>query len=112
MSGTGGLNITSGAFLFSTGTASNAGTVSANLNFGGAEGVVTNANTGTLTMSGVISGLGGLTLNPISSGIIALTGANTYTGQTTLLGGQVNFSGTVAKSGIRPAPSASARPPS
>lgn len=103
LSGTGGLNITSGAFLFSTGTASGAGTVSANLNFGGAEGIITNANSGALTVSGVISGSNGLTLTSPGTGAIALTGANTYTGTTTLNGNsQVNYSGTVSNDGVTP----------
>ncbi len=98
LTGTGGLNITSGALLYAPGSNS-AGTISANVNFGAAEGVITNTATGALTLSGVLSGSGGLTLSPLTSGAIALTGANTYTGQTTLLGGQINYSGTVANDG-------------
>lgn len=99
LSGTGGLNITSGALLYSPTTAA-AGTISANVNFGSAEGVLTNGSTGTLAVSGVLSGSGGLTLASPGTGSITLSGANTYTGQTTLLGGTISFSGTVANDGV------------
>ena len=80
-------------------TTSATGAINANLNFGAAEGVITNGSTSTLTMGGVLSGSNGITLSTLK-GAIALTGANTYTGQTTLLGGQINFSGLVANDGV------------
>ncbi|MGH8093681.1 MAG: beta strand repeat-containing protein [Chthoniobacterales bacterium] len=102
LSGTGGLNITSGALLYSPGSTT-AGTISATLNFGGAEGVVSNtagaanSTSAGLTLSGIIHGTGGLTLNSIIGSNIALTNTNSdYTGTTTLTGGLTMFSGTVA----------------
>lgn len=119
LTGTGGLNITSGALLYSPTASTTAGIISANINFGTAEGVVVstagtaNSFTPGLTLSGVISGSGGLTLNPIlnptlaagpaSGGSITVSGANTYTGTTTLHG-FTNFSGTVANDGATPGP--------
>jgi autotransporter-associated beta strand protein len=104
LSGTGGLNITSGALMYSaSGTATTAGTVSANINFGGAEGVISstggtpNSISAGLTVSGLITGSNGVTLNSINGSDIALTNAgNTYTGTTTLLGGLTIVSGTIA----------------
>ncbi len=93
----GPINITSGAFLYSP-TANVTGTVSAALNFGAAEGVIT--NTSLLTMSGVLSGSGGLTLSTAYAPTnnytpnLNLTGANTYTGNTTINAGTIGVSGT------------------
>jgi autotransporter-associated beta strand protein len=104
LSGTGTLNITSGALMYSaSGTATTAGTVSANINFGGAEGVISstggtaNSTGAGLTVSGLITGTNGVTLNSIIGSDIALTNTgNTYTGTTTLLGGLTIVSGTIA----------------
>ena len=97
---TGGtINVTSGAVLYSP-TANVTGFIGANLNFGAAEGVVT--NTSLATFSGVLSGSGGLTLSSAypststSTPTLSLTGANTYTGTTTVTGGVIGYSGTVA----------------
>jgi len=49
--------------MYATG-ATTAGTISANINFGSAEGVLTNTASGGLTMSGVLSAPNGLTVNP------------------------------------------------
>lgn len=103
------LNITSGELLYSY-TSSSAATISANLNFGTAEGIVHNANTAALlTLSGTIAGSGGLTLNalgtttPSTSGNFAITGtANTYTGTTTLDSGTTTFTGTITNDGVTP----------
>ncbi len=89
----GTINITSGSFLYSP-TVSSIGTVSANLNFGAAEGFI--HTSATLGISGVISGSGGLTINPFNGSTVTLSGANTYTGITTLNGGTTAFGGTVA----------------
>lgn len=99
LTGTGGLNITSGALLYAPGAAT-AGAINADVNFGSAEGVLTNASAATLTMGGVISGSGGLTVSAIGAGTNIFTGANTYTGTTTLTGGTTEFSGTMAGDGV------------
>ena len=58
-----------------------------------------NANTltvngaGNVTLSNAISGTGGLTLN--SAGTLNLSGANTYTGATTVTAGNLNLSGSI-----------------
>jgi fibronectin-binding autotransporter adhesin len=102
------LTVTSGALMYSPATSDANGTVSANLNFGTAEGVITSTTynasgtNGTLTLSGNIAGSGGVTLNPINGGLITLSGANTYTGTTTLLAGYALFSGTIANTGTTP----------
>jgi autotransporter-associated beta strand protein len=92
--------ITSGSFLYSP-TANFTGTVSAGLNFGTAEGIISATNT--LNVTGVISGSGGLTINPLSvpggATTITLSGASTYTGTTTLLGGFLQYSGTITNDG-------------
>jgi autotransporter-associated beta strand protein len=88
----GPINITSGSFLYSP-TAAVTGTVSAGLNFGAAEGFIHTSNT--LSVSGVISGSNGLTINPFAGSTVTLTGANTYTGATTLNAGQLTFSGLI-----------------
>lgn len=92
----GPINVTSGAVLYSPTTAVT-GTVSANLNFGSAEGIL--HTTGTLNVSGVISGSGGLTINPVAGSTVTLSGANTYTGPTTLLSGVTQYVGTITTDG-------------
>ena len=96
----GSVNLTSGAFLYSpTAASSNQGSVTAALNFGTAEGIIT--TTGLLGVSGVLSGSNGLTLSvDASNGYILLSGtANTYTGNTAINGGSVYYAGTVAANG-------------
>jgi autotransporter-associated beta strand protein len=103
LSGTGGLNITSGALMYSP-VNTTAGTISADINFGSAEGVITssagaaNSFTPGVIVSGALSGTGGLTVNPINGSSIQLSGASTYTGTTTLLGFTL-FSGTITNDG-------------
>jgi fibronectin-binding autotransporter adhesin len=109
LTGTGGLTITSGDILYSP-AATTAGTISANLNFGAAEGIISttagaaNSTTAALTVSGVISGSGGLTINPVIDSDVKITGLNTYTGTTTLLGGLTQISGTIASDGVTAGP--------
>src|SRR5581483_12246255 len=62
------------------------------------------SNAGTFTVSGVISGLGNLTLQ--GNGTITLTGANIYSGNTLIQGGNttsttptVNLNGTHSSNG-------------
>ena len=63
-----------------------------------AGGLVLNANTvfngggnGTLTVSSVIAGPGGLTVNQTGLGVVSLTGVNTFTGGVTLNGGNLSL---------------------
>jgi autotransporter-associated beta strand protein len=97
------LTIASGAFLYAPDSGISA-TVSASLNFGTAEGIISNATGGDLVLSGVIAGSGGLTFNALPNGDFRLVGANTYTGQTTLVGGTIRFSGIIANDGTTPGP--------
>jgi len=50
-----------------------------------------NASFGNITVSGVISGSGGLTFNGSSAATLILTGANTYTGTTTISAGTLQI---------------------
>ncbi len=107
---TGGpINVTSGSVIYSptatTGTivvVGIPGTVSAGLNFGAAEGVI--QYTAPLTLGGVITGTGGLTLSTPNSSVVTITGANTYTGTTTIADGQTSFTGAVANDGVTAGP--------
>ena len=98
----GPINVTSGAFMYSPTTGTGAGTVSAGLNFGTAEGVITATNP--LTVSGVITGSGGLTIGSPTVSAITITGANTYTGTTNLVASQTLFTGAVANDGVTAGP--------
>ena len=105
----GPINVTSGSVLYSptatTGTmvvVGIPGTISAGLNFGSAEGVI--QYTAPLTVSGAITGTGGLTLATPNSSVLTLSGANTYTGTTTVPDGQISFTGAVANDGVTAGP--------
>ncbi len=60
----------------------------------GALTVDTGVSPAALTMSGVISGDGGL--NKVNTGLLNLTGASTYTGATTVAAGTLNVTGSLA----------------
>ena len=98
----GPINITSGAFMYSPTAGTGTGTVSAGLNFGPAEGIITATNP--LTISGVITGSGGLTVGSPTVSVVTLTGANTYTGTTNLVASQLIFTGAVANDGVTAGP--------
>ncbi len=105
----GTINVTSGAFLYSPTAGTGGDTVSASLNFGTARGVV--MATSPVTISGALSGSGGLTVASPTTSIITISGANTYTGTTTLVGGTnpsssgiVQFTGAVANDGVTAGP--------
>jgi autotransporter-associated beta strand protein len=92
----GTIAVTSGAVLYSP-TATATGTISANLAFGTAEGVLTTSNM--LVVNGAIGGSGGLTINPFNGSSVTISGANTYTGPTTLVAGSTLFAGTITNDG-------------
>ena len=99
----GTITITTGSFIHSP--TSNffpaVSTVSAGLNFGAAEGIIhatSNAN-----FTGAITGSNGLTLSPRGF-TIGLSSPNTYTGQTTMFEGVVQFSGDIPNDGVTPNP--------
>lgn len=81
------LTINSGAILTSGTTTINAPIAFAS----GREGIL--HATSALTINGIISGNNGMTKG--GSGTLTLNGANTYTGVTTLLGGQITLTGDV-----------------
>ena len=99
----GPITLTSGTLLYSP-SAAVTGTVSAGLNFGSAEGVIMTTNT--LALSGVMTGTGGVTFAALpAAASFNLNGLSTYTGQTTLLGGQYNLgAGTIASDGVTAGP--------
>jgi autotransporter-associated beta strand protein len=114
LGGTGGPTVSGGTLQPTSGVILNAtqgSQISSNINFGSAEGVIITASAGSgvnnpttngLNISGVISGSNGLT--KIGQGNLYLTGANTYTGQTTITAGRVFLSSDVANDGITPGP--------
>jgi autotransporter-associated beta strand protein len=101
--GTGTLTL-SGANNYSGGTIITAGTLAVTGTLGGGNYAGNIANAGTLlfnqnglqTLSGVISGSGGL--SKAGTGVLTLTGANIYTGMTTVRAGtlELGASGSLA----------------
>jgi autotransporter-associated beta strand protein len=88
ISGTGILNITSGAILNLAGQAS----ISTAVDFGSAEGIV--HATSLFNMTGKISGTNGLTKS--AGGSLRLTNSTSdYTGTTTILSGDIQFLGSI-----------------
>ena len=106
----GPINVTSGAVMYSptattlsgTTVVGLAGTISAGLNFGAAEGVIT--ATAPLTVSGALTGTGGLTVASPTGSTITVSGANTYTGATNIIASQILYSGAVANDGATAGP--------
>ncbi|RMG33979.1 MAG: hypothetical protein D6725_15025, partial [Planctomycetota bacterium] len=70
------------------------GTLNISSNVTNAGNLLTLDGAGTTTLSGVISGAGGLTKS--GTGPLTLSGANTYTGTTTLTGGSLNIQGSIS----------------
>lgn len=87
--GTGSLNFTSSATLQAGGTTVDLGTRSVTIAHGQTAFFNTNGSANTITVSGVISGDGGLTKN--GAGTLVLGAANTYTGTTAIENGTMKL---------------------
>ncbi|HEY7088010.1 MAG TPA: autotransporter-associated beta strand repeat-containing protein [Tepidisphaeraceae bacterium] len=88
VSGSGTISVTSGAIM----NLATVGTINTAVNFGAAEGIV--HATSLFTMNGKISGSNGLTKS--GGGSLKLTSSSSdYTGQTTLLAGDITYIGNV-----------------
>jgi autotransporter-associated beta strand protein len=68
----------------------------ADVSLGGATRTITNSSTGNRTFSGIISGSSGVGLIFNGTGNTTLSGANTYTGTTTINGGTLSLNSTNA----------------
>ena len=86
------LTVTSGAVLFASSNIIKPSSTTGILDFGSAEAMVIVNSVQTGTISAPITGSGGLTKSGM--GILALSGANTYTGPTTIAAGILSMSGT------------------
>src|SRR5262249_28690399 len=89
LTGTGTLTITSGALMNFNASAS----IAPAINFGSAEGVI--AATSLLTFSGKISGSGGITKTGLGGATLSST-ASDYTGQTTIVAGNITVGSNVS----------------
>jgi autotransporter-associated beta strand protein len=69
----------------------NASTFSGGVDLGSGVRTITNNASQNLTFSGVINNTGGLRLEGSGTGVIILSGANTYTGKTTVAGGTLRL---------------------
>lgn len=87
----GSLGDAAGGLVFNGGTlqATDSFTMGRNVSLTAAGGAIETLNSTTLTISGIISGVGGLTKT--SGGTLVLIGDNTYTGGTTISGGTVQL---------------------
>jgi len=101
------LTVTSGMIISGVGTTSTA-TIANNVNFGSAKGnlisigVSTTNFGGTLAITGAISGSGGVLVS--GGGDVVLSGASTYTGNTTISAARVLLLGDVKADGVTPGP--------
>ncbi|WP_395737791.1 autotransporter-associated beta strand repeat-containing protein [Prosthecobacter sp.] len=87
--GTGALNFTGNATLQAGGATVDLGTRAITIAAGQVAFINSNGSGNTITVSGVISGDGGLTKN--GAGTLVLSGANTYTGDTTFENGTLKL---------------------
>lgn len=90
---TAGATLDLNSFNQTTGSLAGAGNVTL-----GSATLTTGSSTTSTIFSGTISGTGGLT--KAGNGVFTLTGVNTYTGATTVNGGVLNISGSLASSVI------------
>ena len=74
---------------------SGGGLIGGNVTTSGAGGLLTISGSATTSYAGVISGLGDLTLGSANTGTQTLSGADTYTGATTINGGDLNITGSL-----------------
>jgi autotransporter-associated beta strand protein len=102
VTGTGTLDVTSGAILCTTTAAA---TITPTVNFGSTEGVIYCTGAGGLTISGALTGSNGLTKSgavsaSAAANTLTLTGSNTgLTGPLTMNAGSINFNALAALPG-------------
>ena len=86
--------------LSGTISAPTSGTNTATLNNGGGGRNFTVNQTAVGTYAGVIAGAGAFTLGSLSTNTLTLTGANSYSGATSVTAGTLNVTNTLATSGV------------
>ena len=89
--GTGNVLVTiaSGAFAVSTSTGNSIGSGNATFAFGTQEGIISAVNGATITISGNITGSGGIAMN--GGGSLVLSGVNSYSGGTNIDAGMISI---------------------